>query len=135
MNCFGVAVLRILNQEYHQEGDNGRGGVDDQLPGVGKMKSGASEEPDSNHKHSSSKCPGAAENHGRMARENTEHVADDAKEIAFLLAFSQFLDLGFIQRATLVFAPDSQIARKEYRSPSASGGSSGIDFPAGLGNT
>ena len=46
MNRFGVAVLRVLNQKYHQERDNGRGGVDDQLPRVGKMKSGTCNQPD-----------------------------------------------------------------------------------------
>ena len=30
-----VAVLRVLDQENHQEGDDGRAGVDDELPGVG----------------------------------------------------------------------------------------------------
>ena len=87
MHGFGVTILSVLNQEYHQEGDNGRGGVDDQLPRVGKMKSGTSEEPDGNNKHSSSKSPGAAENHGGMAGENTKGVADEAKEIAFLVVF------------------------------------------------
>src|SRR5436305_12485810 len=98
MHGFGVPILGVLNQKYHKESDNGRGGVDDQLPRVGEMKSGASEEPDGNHKHSSSKCPGAAENHGGMARENAKCVADDTKEIAFLFVFLWFFDLGFIQR-------------------------------------
>ena len=87
MNSFGISVLGVLNQEYHEKGDNGRGGVDDQLPSVGEMKSGAGEEPDGNHKHSSGKCPGAAENHGGMARENAERVTDEAKKIAFLFVF------------------------------------------------
>jgi hypothetical protein len=34
MHRFGVPILGVLNQEYHEEGDNGRGGVDDQLPRV-----------------------------------------------------------------------------------------------------
>src|SRR5207245_2395705 len=46
MNRFGVAVLRVLNQKHHQKSDDGRGGVDDQLPRIGEMKSGASHEPD-----------------------------------------------------------------------------------------
>ena len=41
MHRFGVAVLRVLNQEDHQESDDGGGGVDDQLPGIGEMKSRA----------------------------------------------------------------------------------------------
>ena len=34
----GIAVLRILHQEHHQERNNGGAGVDDQLPGVGISK-------------------------------------------------------------------------------------------------
>ena|SRR5438874_13667466 len=97
MNSFGISVLGVLNQEYHEKGDDGRGGVDDQLPSVGEMKSGAGEEPDGNHKHSSSKCPGAAEYEGGMARENAERVADAAKEIAFSFFFLWFFALGFVQ--------------------------------------
>ena len=33
-----VAVLRVLDQEHHQEGDDRGAGVDDQLPGVAKAE-------------------------------------------------------------------------------------------------
>jgi len=85
MHCFSVTVLRVLNQKYHQERDDGRGGVDDELPGVGKMKGRAGNEPNEDHKNSSGKCPCTAEHHGGTAREDTERVTDDTKEIAFLL--------------------------------------------------
>ena len=84
MNCLGIAILGVLNQKYHQEGDNGRSGVYDQLPRVGKVKNGAGNEPDDNDQQSCSKCPGAAEHAGRTPREDTERVTDDAKKIAFL---------------------------------------------------
>jgi|SRR5437588_2009509 len=100
MNSFGISVLSVLNQEYHEEGDDGCGSVDDQLPSVGKMKSGASDEPDGNHKHSSSKRPGAAEYERGMARKNAERVADAAKEIAFSFFFLWFFALGFVQRSS-----------------------------------
>lgn len=97
MNCFGVAVLRVLNQEHHQERDNGRSSVDDQLPRIGEMKCGASYEPNKDDQHSSSKCPGAAEYDGGTTRENSERVTDDAKEITFLLVFLRFFGLGLAQ--------------------------------------
>ena len=84
MNCLGVSILGVLNQKYHQEGDNGRSGVYDQLPRVGKVKNGASNEPDDNDQQSCSKCPGAAEHAGGTPRKDTERVTDDAKKIAFL---------------------------------------------------
>jgi len=34
-----MAVLCVLNQKHHEKRDDCRGGVDDQLPGIGKMKS------------------------------------------------------------------------------------------------
>jgi len=33
-----VAALSVLDEEHHKESDNSGAGVDDQLPGVGKMK-------------------------------------------------------------------------------------------------
>ena len=88
MHCFGVAVLRVLNQKHHQKSDDGRSRVDDQLPRIGKMKSGAGDEPHEDDTYSSSECPGAAEHRRGTPGENTERVADYAKEIAFLLVLS-----------------------------------------------
>ena len=34
MNGAGVAILRVLDQEHHEEGDDGRAGIDDELPGI-----------------------------------------------------------------------------------------------------
>src|SRR5437667_10637820 len=43
---FGVPVLCVLNQEHHQESDDGCASVDDELPGVREMKSRARYRPD-----------------------------------------------------------------------------------------
>ena len=51
-----------------------------------KLNVGPVIEPDDDDEHSSSKCPCAAQNGRGMARENTECVPDDAKEIAVLLS-------------------------------------------------
>ena len=37
LDRFGVPILRVLNDEDHQEGHEGRRGIDDELPGVGEM--------------------------------------------------------------------------------------------------
>src|SRR5207244_13288621 len=96
MHGFGVTILGVLNQKYHEEGDNGRGGVYDQLPGVGEMKCRTGEQPDGNHKHSSSKCPGATEDHGGTVCENAECILDDTKEISGSLALFRFLGLSLV---------------------------------------
>jgi hypothetical protein len=57
MHRFGVAVLGVLDQEHHQKGDDGGSGIDDELPRIGKMKSGAGEQPNGNHQHGSGKGP------------------------------------------------------------------------------
>jgi len=41
-----IAVLRILNQKDHQEGNDGRSGVDHELPSVGVAKQRAGKRPD-----------------------------------------------------------------------------------------
>lgn len=38
LDGLAITILRILNQEYHQEGHNRRRGVDDQLPGITEVK-------------------------------------------------------------------------------------------------
>ena len=88
MDRFCIAVLSVLNQKYHQERDDGRCGVDDQLPRIGEMKHRPGQEPNEDDKHSSSKCPGAPEHHRGTAGENTERIANYAKEIVFFLALS-----------------------------------------------
>ena len=45
MDGLGVAVLRGLDQEDHQEGDDGGAGVDDQLPGIAQAKQRAGDAP------------------------------------------------------------------------------------------
>jgi hypothetical protein len=40
-----VSVLRMLNQEHHQEGDNDRAGVDDQLSGIAQPEEGSGHGP------------------------------------------------------------------------------------------
>ena len=46
LHCRAVAVLRVLDQEHHQEGDDGGAGVDDQLPGIGEAEDRAGRRPD-----------------------------------------------------------------------------------------
>jgi hypothetical protein len=36
--CFGVAVLRILDQENHEEGHDRRTSINYKLPGIGEAK-------------------------------------------------------------------------------------------------
>jgi len=38
MHRFSIAVLRVLDKKHHEKGDDRRGSVDHQLPGIGKMK-------------------------------------------------------------------------------------------------
>ena len=80
------------------------------------MKGGTGEDPNEDDEHSPAKGPGTAKHDGRMARENTECVAYDAKEIAFLFAVAPLLDLGFVHKATLTFAPEFPIARTKRAS-------------------
>lgn len=110
MHCFGVTILGVLNQKYHEEGDDCRGGVYDQLPSVGEMKRRAGEDPNEDDEHRPAKGPGTAKHGGRMARENSERITDNAKEIAFSLVFLKFFG-RFVHRATLTFAPEFPIAR------------------------
>lgn len=83
MKRFGIAVLRVLNNKYHQKGDDGGACVDNELPCIGKMKDGAGREPDRDNDKRDDKSPGAAKRDGRSVRETAECVPHAAKEVAF----------------------------------------------------
>src|SRR5215475_5361632 len=51
-----VAILRILNQEDHQEGDNRRPRIDDELPGIGISKHRPRHRPDYNDRKGGDEC-------------------------------------------------------------------------------
>ena len=57
VNGSGIAVLRVLDEKYHQKGDNRRASIDDQLPGVGKVEDGAGSGPDQDDTDCRDKCP------------------------------------------------------------------------------
>jgi len=42
MSCFGISILRILNEKDHEESNNRRPGINNELPGIRVMKHGAS---------------------------------------------------------------------------------------------
>jgi hypothetical protein len=49
LNGGAIAVLRILDQENHQESDDGSGGVYHQLPSIGEIEDGSCHGPRDNH--------------------------------------------------------------------------------------
>jgi len=57
VNRFGVAVLRVLNQKDHQEGDDRRARVDDELPSVRIVKHWAGDRPRHDDSHGKNEGP------------------------------------------------------------------------------
>ena len=51
-----ISVLRVLNQKHHEEGDDRGAGIDDELPGIAKVKqrSGNTPKEDDENCHSES---------------------------------------------------------------------------------
>jgi hypothetical protein len=64
------------------------------------MKRRPSKQPNEDDQHSPGECPGAAKHDSGTMREDAEGVADDAKEIAFLLVCFEFFPSGFVHDAT-----------------------------------
>src|SRR6267143_7195889 len=84
MHCLGIAVLSVLNKKHHQKGHNRGTGIDDELPGVGKMKHRSGHRPDRNDGDGTDECPCCAEHLRGPASEHTKGIADPAKEVASL---------------------------------------------------
>ena len=57
----GIAILSILDQEYHQECNDCGAGIDDQLPGIGVMENRTGEGPDDDDPNCDNKSPSRAE--------------------------------------------------------------------------
>ncbi|MNN47243.1 hypothetical protein D3C81_1616550 [compost metagenome] len=70
MDRDGVLVLALLDQEHHQEGDDGGAGVDDQLPGLREPEHGPGDGPGGHHAEREHECSGRA----RMARGATREA-------------------------------------------------------------
>ncbi len=87
MDGFGVAILRVLNEEHHQERHDGRPSVDDQLPCVRKMEVRAGQTPNDNNKNGASERPGAAENSRRSAGENAKDILHGAEQVPRVFLF------------------------------------------------
>src|SRR4051812_39778982 len=68
----GVAVLGVLNQKDHEEGDDRRARVDHELPGVRKMKQGPGHEPEQDDGDCREKHPEASGRLGGSTRKAME---------------------------------------------------------------
>jgi hypothetical protein len=99
---FRVTVLSVLNQKHHQECDDGRGGVDDQLPGIRKVKGWSGNQPNEYDEQGAHKGPGAAQNDRRSAGEKIECIGYDTIEVAPLFAAFQSFSLVVIHNSTLI---------------------------------
>ena len=135
MDCLGVSILCVLNQKHHEKCDDRRSGIDDELPRIGKMKGRPCEDPHTNDKHSSRKCPRTAEHHGGTVRENMECVADDTKEIAVLFVLFPFFGLILLHSLTLASHPVRRTRAQDRESTLTFALNSGIDFPGDLRKT
>src|SRR5438067_1675476 len=82
-----VAVLAVLDQEYHQEGDDRRSGVDDQLPRIGIMEDGPGRRPDEDHADGEAegqRMTGPGGGSCRAPVEETPHAPTNARAIALV---------------------------------------------------
>src|SRR5205814_8299345 len=95
MDRLRVAVLRVLDEENHQKGDDRRSGINDELPGIRIMKGWAGNPPDDDNEQRQDEGPGAAEHVRSSPSEDAEGVAHDAKEIALRFLLLEFLFLRF----------------------------------------
>src|SRR5207248_8539298 len=110
MERLGVAVLRVLDEKDHEKSDDGRSGIDDELPGIREMERGAGGAPDDDDQDGRGKCPGAAKCCRGTAGEDAKRVAHDAKEVSFRLLLPQFFLLSFFGHDNL-----SSLARDQLR--------------------
>ena len=76
MKCFRIAVLGILQEEDHEEGDNGRRRINHELPICGVVEIGTGEEPTKNKKNGADKCPRRPDDFPRSVRNAPEETCE-----------------------------------------------------------
>src|SRR3954463_4107156 len=84
MHRLRIAVLGVLNQENHEEGNDGGAGVDDELPRVRITKGVSGCGPNHDDCDGDDERPGAAEDVRGFSRENAKGITDPAKKIALV---------------------------------------------------
>ena len=93
LNGGAVAVLGILDQKYHQEGDDRRPRIDDELPGIRILKQGSRDRPDEDDASRNHECRRPAGGLRRLVRDITEDPAEATTVFSgsFLLLWLGFL--------------------------------------------
>jgi hypothetical protein len=74
MERLRLAILRVLDQENHQEGDDRRTSVDDKLPGFGVLKIGSSRGPGDDRQERSQRGPTVSGRVSGPGRDRAEQV-------------------------------------------------------------
>ena len=97
MHRLGIAVLRVLNEEDHQEGDDRRAGVNQQLPRIGVIVEVSRGRPDDDHSDGAYEDPGSPEQRGRSAGEDAERILHTTDEAALRLMFGLSGDLPVLR--------------------------------------
>ena len=95
MDGLRVAVLRILDQEHHQEGHDSCAGVDDKLPCVRIMKGRPEGCPDDDDQKGNRESGWAAQDCGALSRKNMKSVLHATEKAALIVLFCAGVVVGF----------------------------------------
>jgi hypothetical protein len=74
VNRLAVTILSVLDEENHQKGDDCRSRVNNQLPGVGKLKEGACDPPNYDDHHGKKECRDRPRQIGYRVREPAKDI-------------------------------------------------------------
>jgi len=95
-----IAVLRVLNEKHHQKSNDGGARIDNELPGIGKMKDRTGAGPDNDNENRDRERPGTPENVGCLSGKDMKGLLKTAEKIVFF----------FRGRMILIGVCDSKLA-------------------------
>jgi len=81
INCAGITILRVLDEEDHQKGHDGGARIDDELPAIGVVEDGAEDGPDNNDADRARKRPLRPKPGGDAGRAVPEPIFGDARTL------------------------------------------------------
>ena len=76
-----VPVLRVLDQEHHEKGDDRRAGIDDELPRIGKVEDGSGDGPPEDDQNREDEGPGRPHTARRQVGELTERSRGEVLKV------------------------------------------------------
>jgi len=122
-----IAILRALNQEYHQKCDDAGGTVDHQLPRVGIVVKRAGNRPDNHHQKAKAECSGRPDLVCNYIRTRSKKLSQSALHRRNVMQLECLMSMAAVQSRSRWTGP-AQVLGPRLRDSALSSDTFGLDL-------